>query len=253
MGQIHYNLSEAKYPKDKKISVDIAVIPWGATEAHNYHLPYATDNYLTQAFAEESARKATLLKVPVVVLPTIPFGVNTGQLDIPLTINMNTSTQVKLLEDIIDSLRLHSIKKLVVFNGHGGNDFKQIIREFQGKYPDIFICQVNWYQVINASKIFEDTGEHAGEMETSLMMYLFPHLVLPLNEAGNGHAKELVFGSRKEGWMWAPRAWTSVTDDTGIGNPSKSTVEKGHQYFEEATTKIAAFFQELHIVNELYK
>lgn len=253
MNQLHYILNETKYPKKIKPQIDIAIIPWGATEAHNYHLPYGTDNYLTQAFAEESARKAIGLKVPVTVLPTIPFGVNTGQLDIPLTINMNTSTQAKVLEDIIESLRIHNVKKLVVFNGHGGNDFKQIIREFQGKYPDVFICQVNWYQVIKANLIFEDTGEHAGEMETSLMMYLFPHLVLPLTDAGDGNAKEMVFTARQEGWMWAPRPWTKVTNDTGIGDPAKSTVEKGHQYFEEATGKIAAFLKELHVTKELYK
>ncbi len=253
MSQLHYLLSETKFNKTTNFNADIAVIPWGATEAHNYHLPYGTDNYLTQAFAEESARKASLFKVPLTVLPLIPFGVNTGQLDIPLTINMNTSTQAKVLEDIIESLKLHNVKKLVVFNGHGGNDFKQIIREFQGKYPDIFLCQLNWYQVIKANLIFEDLGEHAGEMETSLMMYLFPYLLNPLNEAGKGHAKELVFNARKEGWMWAPRAWTKVTDDTGIGDPSRSTVEKGHQYFETATDKIAEFFNELHLAKELYK
>lgn len=245
-------LSEAKHTKSGIQNIDIAVIPWGATEAHNYHLPYGTDNYLSHAFAEESARKASLLNVPLTVLPVIPFGVNTGQLDIPLTINMNPSTQTKILEDIINSLRPHGVKKLVVFNGHGGNDFKQIIRELQGKYPDVFLCQVNWYQSIKASLIFEDSGEHAGEMETSLMMYLFPNLVLPLNEAGDGHAKELVFKARKEGWMWAPREWTKVTADTGIGNPAKSTMEKGHLYFDQATDKIAEFFLELHKTQERY-
>lgn len=252
MEQQPYNLSETKFKKNEDLAVDIAVIPWGATEAHNYHLPYGTDNYLTQAFAEESARKAALMNVPITVIPIIPFGVNTGQLDIPLTINMNPSTQAKLLEDIIYSLEKHNVKKLVVFNGHGGNDFKQIIREFQAKYPEVFICQVNYYQSLNAKAYFEDTGEHAGEMETSLMMYLFPHLVSPLAEAGKGDCKEMVFNARKEGWMWAPRPWTKVTADTGIGNPHQSTVEKGKSYFETATTKIAEFFIQLHREKELY-
>ncbi|HEX3006871.1 MAG TPA: creatininase family protein, partial [Bacteroidales bacterium] len=153
----------------------------------------------------------------------------------------------------IESLRPHNIKKIVIINGHGGNDFKQIIREFQGKYPDVFICQVNYYQAVKSENIFEDQGEHAGEMETSLMMYLFPNLVLPLDKAGDGHAKELVFSARKEGWMWAPRAWTKVTEDTGIGNPSKSTMEKGAQFFDLATDKIAAFLKELHLAKEIYK
>jgi creatinine amidohydrolase len=253
MKQQHYILSETRYKKTQNNPIEIAIIPWGATEAHNYHLPYGTDNYLTQAFAEASAKKAYEMKIPITVLPLIPFGVNTGQLDLPLTINMNPSTQTKLLKDIIDSLKLHGIKKIIVFNGHGGNDFKQIIREFQGKYPELFICQVNWYQTFPAQLYFEDTGEHAGEMETSLMMYLFPNLVGPLTEAGSGSHKELVFKARKEGWMWAPRQWTKVTSDTGIGDPSKSTVAKGQHFFEEATDKIALFFKDLHLEKEIYK
>lgn len=253
MEQHPYILGPSKYEKSKKNRPDIAIIPWGATEAHNYHLPYATDNYLVQAFAEESARKAYLQGVKVSVLPVIPFGVNTGQLDIPLTINMNPSTQAIVLKDILDSLRASDVKKVVVFNSHGGNDFKQIIREFQGTHPDMFICQVNYYQSIKQDKYFEDTGEHAGEMETSLMMFLFPELVLPLSSAGEGKAKEMVFKARGEGWMWAPRKWTDVTDDTGIGNPAKATVEKGKAYYEEATDKIAEFLKHLSDTNKYYK
>ncbi len=65
----------------------------------------------------------------MVVLPTVPFGVNTGQLDVKLDINMNPSTQLALLNDVAEVLSRHGIPKLVILNGHGGNDFKQMIRE----------------------------------------------------------------------------------------------------------------------------
>ena len=110
----------------------------------------------------------------VVVLPVIPFGVNTGQLDIYMTMNMNPGTQLKILEDVLTSLSNHNISKLVVFNGHGGNDFKTLIRELQPRYPEIFMVQLNWFEVVPLNQYFEETGDHANEMETSVMMHIVP-------------------------------------------------------------------------------
>ena len=73
-------------------------------------------------------------------------------------------------------------------------------------------------------------------------MYLKPHLVLPLDEAGNGNAKQFKLKGLKEGWVSAQRQWTSVTKDTGVGNPKKATKEKGEQFFKDVTKKIASFF-----------
>ena len=82
----------------------------------------------------------------VTVLPTVPFGVNTGQMDIYMTINMNPSTQQAILEDVVECLEGYGVEKLLLVNGHGGNDFRQIIREVGSNYPDIFIATCNWFQ-----------------------------------------------------------------------------------------------------------
>ena len=108
---------------------EIAVLPWGATEAHNLHLPYGTDNYQAALVAAESAKKAWAAGARVAVLPMIPYGVNTGQLDIRLCINMNPSTQAAVLGDVARSLESEGINKLVILNGHGANDFRPMIRE----------------------------------------------------------------------------------------------------------------------------
>jgi creatinine amidohydrolase len=118
-----YILAETNWKAVKDQTYDVAVLPWGATEAHNYHLPYATDTMQCDYVAAESARIAWEKGAKVIVLPTIPFGVNTGQLDIRLDINMNPSTQMAVLRDIVDVLARQQINKIVVMNGHGGNDF----------------------------------------------------------------------------------------------------------------------------------
>jgi creatinine amidohydrolase len=245
-----YILQESTLKTIRDLQYNVAILPWGATEAHNLHLPYGTDSYETIAVAQLAVRKAWDNGARIVVLPIIPFGVNTTQLDIPMTINLNPSTQYRILEDVLSSLAYHQLSKLVVFNGHGGNDFKTLIRELQPRYPDIFICQLNWYEVLPLKVFFEEEGDHANEMETSLMMQVEPGLVLPLDEAGLGKAKRPVFRARKEGWVWFPRAWTQVTEDTGIGNPKKATAEKGKNYLEAITDKISDFLVELDKTNQ---
>lgn len=239
-----YLLAETTWKTVKATDYQVAVLPWGATEAHNYHLPYGTDNILTESIAAEAARLAWDRGAKVIVLPGIPFGVNTGQLDIKLTINMNPSTQSLILADVAGSLARHAIAKLVVLNGHGGNDFRQMVRELQPRYPSLFICCVNWYDVVDPAPYFRP-GDHAGEAETSVMQHVAPALVRPLSEAGSGAARRFKLRGLREKWAWAPRAWTQVTDDTGVGDPSKAAPEKGAAYAAAATAKIGEFLVEL--------
>ena len=237
-------LSELTWKSVRESRYDVAVLPWGATEAHNLHLPYSTDNLETEAIAERAAERAWKAGAKVVVLPVVPFGVNTGQLDIPLCINMNPSTQALVLRDVAHSLAGQGINKLVVLNGHGGNDFRQMIRELQPQVS-LFLCVVNWYKTLDLKPYFSDVGDHAGEMETSVMQHIAPELVRPLSEAGSGKARAFKIQAFREGWAWAPRQWTKVTDDTGVGNPAASTAEKGKRYVEAVTGKLADFLVDL--------
>jgi creatinine amidohydrolase len=237
-------LAETTWKIIKETPYEVAVLPWGATEAHNYHLPYSTDTIETEHIANEAARLAWEQGARVIVLPAIPFGVNTSQLDIRLTINMNMSTQLAVLDDVAASLARQRIPKLVVLNGHGGNDFKQIIRELVPKH-DLFLCTMNWYRCLDNAKFFADTGDHAGEMETSLMQYITPELVLPLSEAGEGREKKVKVAAFREGWAWTPRDWLRATNDTGVGNPHASNAEKGKRFFEAVTQKAAGLLVEL--------
>ncbi|MEF8985453.1 MAG: creatininase family protein [Bacteroidales bacterium] len=240
-----YILTESHWKEVRAQHYEVAVLPWGALEAHNYHLPYNTDNTETEAIAAESAKTAWEKGAKVIVLPNIPYGVNTGQKDIKLTMNLNPSTQAAILEDIVQNLQNSGIRKLLIINGHGGNDFKPMIRELGTKYPDIFIGVCQWFQSVDKNQLFEKQGDHADEMETSLMLHLTPELVLPLNEAGDGTAKKFKVSAFNESWAWTERQWSKVSDDTGIGYPKKATKEKGAQYYQQVTEKISQLMIEL--------
>ena len=84
-------LAETNWKSAKDTPFEVAILPWGATEPHNFHLPYSTDNYETTALAERAAEFAWNKGAKVVALPTVPFGVNTGQLDLRLAINMEAA------------------------------------------------------------------------------------------------------------------------------------------------------------------
>jgi len=244
-----YVLAETNWKHVKNENFSVAVLPWGATEAHNYHLPYATDNILAEEAAIIAAGKAWKNGAKAVVLPTIPFGVNTGQMDVSLCMNLNPSTQYAILKDWAQVLQKHQIHKLIILNAHGGNNFKQQIRELSLEYPELFACSVNWWQVTDAKPYFDEPGDHAGELETAALMHLRPELVLPLEEAGEGSAKTFKIKALKEGWASAQRQWTKVTEDTGVGNPKAATAEKGKIFFEKTTDIIADFFVEMHSAN----
>ena len=233
-----YILAETNWAALKDEHFDMAVLPWGATEAHNYHLPYSTDNIESDLIAAESAKLAWEKGAKVIVLPTIPFGVNTGQRDIYLDININPSTQFAILSDIIEVLNFQKIFKLMIFNSHGGNEFKPLIRELGIKYPLMFICVSNWYQALDKNRYFENSGDHADEMETSLMLYLRPDLVLPAEMWGEGKWKRNKIKAFSEGWAWSERKWSEVTEDTGVGSPKMATAQKGEAYFKDLIVNI---------------
>jgi len=250
-----YLLKENNWKTVKETSYDLVILPWGACEAHNYHLPYGTDIYEADAVAAEAARKAWDKGAKVTVLPSIPFGVNTGQTDIKLDINMYPSTQQAILDDIIEMLNRQSMYKLLVFNSHGGNTFKTMLRELGVKYPKMFLSSCHWFRSLDKSQYFEEKGDHADEMETSIIMHLHPHLVTPLDQAGDGTEKIWKVKGLNEDWAWAERKWSQVTQDTGIGNPKKATAEKGKRYFNDVTDKISDLFCELASadINDLYQ
>jgi creatinine amidohydrolase len=240
-----YILAEQTWSGIHDHKYEVAVLPWGACEAHNYHLPYGTDIIEAEHVAAESARLAWDRGGRIVVLPVIPFGVNTGQSDVLLDMNLNPSTQLLILRDLIEVLHRQGIFKLIILNSHGGNDFKTMIRELGLKFPEMFLCQCNWFKAVDQKDFFVNKDDHGGEMETSMILHLTPELVKPLDQAGDGAAKNFRMKAIQEGWAWAERRWTEVTKDTGVGDPRMATKEKGAAYFKAVTEKVSQFMVEV--------
>ncbi|MDP4204927.1 MAG: creatininase family protein [Bacteroidota bacterium] len=247
------DLTVTPYGKVKDLHYDLGILPWGATEPHNLHLPYLTDCILSQAIAIDAAilakEKSNVLSL---VLPPIPMGSqNPGQSNLPFCIHSRYETQKAILTDIVASLYCQGLRKMVIVNGHGGNSFKNMIRDLAVDYPDFVIAVANWYEVIPQEGFFEVIDDHAGEQETSVMMHYYPELV-SLENAGDGKAIPFGIQTLNDKVAWIPRNWSKVTADTGIGNPKKSTAEKGKVYAEAVVEKLSELFIEL-VKGDIYQ
>ena len=246
------DLSVSCYGKVKGRMYDLVILPWGATEPHNLHLPYLTDCILSHDVAVEAALLAKQrYGIHCMVMPAVTMGSqNPGQRELPFCIHTRYETQKAILTDIVASLYAQGFRKLVIVNGHGGNTFKSMIRDLSVDYPDFLIASSEWFTVLKAGDFFEDPGDHADELETSVMMYYHPELV-NLQEAGKGDYKKFAIRSLNEKVAWIPRDWSKVSEDTGIGNPCKASAAKGERFAKAVAEKYAKLFEEL-VNREIY-
>ena len=240
------DLTTVTYGKVKGKKFDLAVLPWGATEPHNYHLPYLTDCILSSRISIDSLTWAMQKSdIQGMVLPTVSMGSqNPGQRELPFCIHSRYETQKAILTDIVASLHCQGIFKLLIANGHGGNSFKNMIRDLSVDYPGFMIVLIDWFSIIPQTGFFEEKDDHAGEMETSLMMHYHPESV-SIGEAGDGVSKPFAISSLNEKIAWIPRHWGKISIDTGIGNPKKASAEKGKRYANAIIEKMGQLLVEL--------
>ncbi len=241
-----WTLAELSYDDVRtRPPIEVAVLPLGATEPHNLHLPYGTDTFQVEAIADLAARKAHEAGARVVVLPALPYGTETNQMRFPFAMNWNPTTVAAVIGDLVASLATHGVRKLLLLNGHGGNDLKWILRQMQGATPvHIFLC--NWYKMAadQHKTIFEDAGDHAGELETSMGLAHFAHLVdLPKADAGSTASSR--FDAVRNGWVEITRPWHLLTTNSGAGDPRPASAAKGERVTQVVVDRLAAFLVEL--------
>ncbi len=232
-----HRISQRKY--------EVAVLPTAAIEAHNRHLPQGQDYLHATHVARTCCRQAWPQCESVLCLPTLPFGVDCNQLAFPMAIHVSQTTLDTMVREIITSLRHHGIRKIVILNGHGGNDFKPLVRQIQCDMDvHVFLC--NWWTVAHDKydEIFTLPDDHAGQMETSVAMALFPELVEP-DVAGDGKTKPFRFEAIEKGWVSTSRDFAKLNDHCAAGQPEGATAGMGTQYLKLACERITNFLVEL--------
>jgi creatinine amidohydrolase len=226
---------------------DVVVLPFGATEPHNFHMPYGTDTLQVDEIGSRACEHAHRKGAAVLLLPTIPYGVNTNHLQVKggLACSVKPTTLLHVLTDLVDSMERQGVRKMVLLNGHGGNELKPLTRELH-HCTKVFLCVCDWYRVAADvyPALFEAPGEHADEMETSLGLAYFPDLMRP-ELADEGKARPSRFEAINRGWIIITRPWHLVAPSTGLGNPAAATAEKGRKLVDIVSERLGNFLVEL--------
>ena len=226
---------------------EVAIIPVGATEPHGLHLPYGNDSFHGTILANRVAERAAGLGAKVLVLPTIPYGVDANQLGFPMAIHVSQRILDSLVTEILDSLLHHGVRKILIFNSHGGNDFAPLIRQMAVRKEKMFLGGIDWWRCIGdvaAQTIEAEEGDHADEMETSVSIHLYGHLC-HLERMGDGKFRPFRFKALNEGWVKTSRDWKLLTRDSSCGDPRKATAEKGKILCDAVIERLAPFVAEL--------
>lgn len=241
---------------------NIILIPVGATEQHGPHLPLFTDSIIAYEVAKRAADKISS-EFPVVVAPLIPFGKSTENIDLVGTISLRVGTFINLIRDICTSLTRHGFKKLVIVNGHGGNT--QLLSSITmdiAKKTGCLVVVFDWWQTDLLddvkSKIQESKEAgifHAGEMETSIMMYLRPNTVVKdkLQESypskftkDTGFRYLLIENPHYiSGFSWF---FKDISNSGTVGDPTKSSEEKGKIFINKMVDRLCEVLREVRTV-----
>lgn len=161
----------------KAMDADKAILPLGSTEFHGPHLPYGSDTFgadaLSRAFAEALGR--------TLVLPPIPYGVSHHHLPFPWTISLRPQTLALVVADVAESLLAHGLRKLLIVSAHDGNHpvAQAAARQISQDHKISVAVFTGWQR--KARAVLHGTRsidlDHAGQSETSLMLYAVPDMV----------------------------------------------------------------------------
>lgn len=207
----------------QRSKVETAVLPIGSVEQHGAHLPLGTDWMIAQELAKRVVEKIG----DCYLLPALPYSCSQEHLEFHGTVSLKPSTLAQVIKDIVLSLYLHNIKKIIIISGHGGNwIIKPTIRELNLTYPDL--------KIIHSGPMGDKPLDiHAGESETSCILHLDEKAVKKEEAVDN-----------------VPNLTQEYLDYVGMkplsrygswGRPSRATKEKGKRELERRANMIAAY------------
>jgi creatinine amidohydrolase/Fe(II)-dependent formamide hydrolase-like protein len=238
-------------------AIDIALLPVGAIEQHGPHLPLDTDAFDAEHLAREVALACSDPKP--IVLPLIPYGVSYHHDGFCGTLSISNDTLSKLVYEVGMGAARNGITKLVIVNGHGGNDpALNFAAQMINRDAHIFTCvdsgqtsDVDVYQLVETPN-----DVHAGEIETSTSLALRPELV-KFAEAKRSvprfSSEYLNFTSRR-GVSWYAHT-ENLSPEGVLGDPTKASAEKGRRIWETMIGHMVVFVEDLKqlTLDELYQ
>jgi creatinine amidohydrolase len=231
----------------------IALLPVGAIEQHGPHLPVCVDACINQGILGQALELAPE-DLPVAVLPMMPVGKSTEHLAFPGTLTLSAETLARLWTEIGESVARAGVRKLVLFNSHGGQpQVMDIVARDLRVRLGMMVVAYSWYAAGIPPGLFPEAevrhGIHAGAIETSMMLCLRPDLVrmeeardfTPLmSEMAQGYARLSPIGPGRLGWMAQDLHPSGACGDARNADP-----ERGRQLVEHAARALLELLLEV--------
>jgi creatinine amidohydrolase len=234
----------------------VCIIPCGAVEQHGPHLPLDVDLVCPGGVAHGTGRD---LAGKVLVLPTIQYGYTGHVMDFPGTINTNFETFMRGVLDVTKSLAYHGFKKIILLNGHGSNmPNLDLVARRTNLETDAECVLIAWWSLLTVDPEFLPSWReskfpggcsHAGELETSMYLYLSEEGVrkdkikngtIKVNEENSPFCYVDLFGHGPA----VLTSWTSSYSETGVlGEAELATKEKGEQAYNESVKQLSTFVE----------
>ena len=240
-----WDLTATNLHRIRQRSYEVAVLPVGAVEPHNLHLPEGQDYHHATYVARRCCELAWEQCQSIICLPPLPYGVDCNLMAYPMAIHVSQAALDAMVREIIASLVAHGLRKVVILNAHGGNDFVPLVRQVQCDM-DVYVFVCDWWTVGQDrwDDIFDKPDDHAGEFETSVAMALYPDLVEP-DVAGDGRARAFRFEALRKGWVRTSRDFAKLNNHCAAGDPSGASAEKGREILDLVCERISTFLVEL--------
>jgi len=234
----------------------VAVLPVAAIEQHGPHLPLSVDATLVDGIVA-AALPQLPAELPVLFLPTQQVGKSNEHIRFPGTLTLSAETVIRLWTEIGESVERAGVRKLVLFNSHGGQvSVMDIVARDLRSRSEMLVFSVSWFNLPLGEAVDglftpqEDRfGIHAGDVETSMMLALRPQAVdmaqaRDFRSTSQDRAEKFALlgngRSAKLGWQMQ-----DYNPHGAAGNATLATADKGRAVVEAAGRQLALLLQEV--------
>ena len=231
----NYLLEEmnATQVKDKITDKTIAILVLGACENHGNHMPFGSDFIFPMNLVEKVIEDISKDKNNLILLPAVPYGVSTHHNNFQMTMSLEPTTMISVIDNILSSLVKNGIKKILVINGHDGNiaPIEIASRKIKNESSEVVIaCLESWWVLVGQKnkdlfEVWRGLG-HGGEAETSAMLSVRPDLV------NSNFAPEQIIPNLPKDEIRLYWKFNELTNTGSTGAPRKASVEKGQKIIE---------------------